>query len=131
MTTRQFALDFTTKMPPAAQAAKADGMQAADDHADPFWKRVIDGCILAVARKQAELSVDNVLDEIEEANKGRIAAGLQPVETHHLCAIGPAMKRAYRDKVISATGRVTRSTKAHKNGNLHAVWKSNFYGGKQ
>lgn len=130
MSSPQYSLDFSQRRPAEVQARIADGMQAADDHADPFWKRVIDGCILAVARKQAELSVDNVLDEIEEANKGRIAAGLQPVETHHLCAIGPAMKRAYRDKVISATGRVTRSTKAHKNGNLHAVWKSNFYGGK-
>jgi hypothetical protein len=87
VTTRQFALDFTTKMPPAAQAAKADGMEAADAHADPFWKRVIDGCILAVARKQAELSVDNVLDEIEEANKGthrrRTPASRNPSPLRH------------------------------------------------
>lgn len=125
----QYSLDWSQKRPPEVQEKITAGMQAADDHADPFWKRVIDGCILAVARKRAELSVDNVLDEIEEANKGRIAAGLKPVETHHLCAIGPAMKRAFRDGVITATGRVTRSTKAHKNGNLHAIWKSNFYGG--
>lgn len=122
----QFALDFTSKRPPAVQEKIAAGMQQADEHADPFWKVVLNGCILAVARRQKELSVDDVIWELERVNFERIAAKLPIVDTHHLCAIGPAMKRAFKDGVLSPTGRVTRSKIPGKNGNLHAVWRSNF-----
>jgi hypothetical protein len=123
----QFELDWNSKLPPSAQ----EGMAQALDHADKFWLKVLDGCILAVARKLPELSVDNVLDELEEVNKARESAGKPIVETHHLCAIGPAMRRAQKDGIIVGTGRVVRSKKAHKNGNIHSLWASNFYGGKK
>ena len=131
MSTQQFSLDYSGKRPPAVQAKIAEGMKAADEHADPFWKKVLDGCILAVARRLPELTVDDVLGELEAVNRQRKAAGLELVETHHLCAIGPAMKRAKEDGVISGTDRFKRSAILHKNGNLHAIWRSNFVRGPQ
>jgi hypothetical protein len=122
----QYELDWESKLPASAQR----GMAAALDHANKLWLKVLDGCVLAVARKMPELSVDNVLDELDEVNKAREAAGKPIVDTHHLCAIGPAMKRAQKEGIIAGTGRVIRSKKAGKNGNLHAIWVSNFYGGK-
>jgi len=123
---QQFDLDFSQKRPPEVQAKIAEGMAAADEHADPFWKRVLDGCILAVARRLPELTVDDVLGELEAVNRQRKANGQEIVETHHLCAIGPAMKRARTDGIITPTDRVKRSAIPHKNGNLHTIWRSNF-----
>ena len=126
MSTQQFNLDWDGVRPPEVQAKIQAGMKAADAHADPFWKRVLDGCVLAVARRQAELTVDDVLGELEVVNRQRLANGQEIVATHHLCALGPAMKRAKEDGIISATERVKRSVIKHKNGNLHTVWRSNF-----
>ena len=127
MSTQQFSIDFTQKRPPEVQAKIAQGMAQAEEHADPFWKVVLSGCIQAVALRQAELSVDDILDELERVNEHRKAQGLEIVDTHHLCAIGPAMKRAFKDGTISPTDRVVRSKKAHKNGNLHTLWTSNHF----
>lgn len=123
----QYAIDWTAKRPPEVQAKIEKGMREAEEHADPFWKVVLSGCILAVARRRAELSVDDVLEELDAVNQERIRRGDPKVETHHLCAIGPAMQRAFKDGLISPTDRVVRSKIGHKNGNLHAVWKSNHY----
>lgn len=122
----QFDLDFTLKLPPEVQTKIAEGMQAADDHCDPFWRRIVDAAIVAVARRKHELSVDDVLDELADVNEARAIAGKPLVETHHLCAIGPAMKRANKDGVLAPTDRVIRSKKEQKNGNYHKVWASNL-----
>lgn len=98
------------------------GMRAADDHANPRWKHIFDACVVAAAKKKREITSDDVLDEIE--------ALPNPPETHNLAAIGPAMKRAWRMKVLTRTDRVVRSRRPEKNGNRHNVWISNYYVGK-
>lgn len=117
----QFALDFSGKRPPAVQQRIEEGMKQADDNANYFWKRMIDAAIVAVARRLAEFTVDDVLDEMEKIPN---CPG-----THALDALGPAMLRAKRDRIVSPTNRVVRSKRPKKHGNRHAVWTSNYCGG--
>jgi hypothetical protein len=124
-----YSLDFTGKTPPAVQDAIKDGMKRADDNANYFWKKILDGCVLAAARRLPELTVDDVLDELDSLNKSRKAAKKSPIETHNMAALGPAMSRAQKDKIISPTDRVKRSKRPQKHGNRHSVWTSNFYQG--
>lgn len=113
-------LDFTQKLPPAAQEKIADGMAQADRNANEKWKHFYDGCVLAVATRLEELTSDDVLEEMLKLH------GEVP-KTHNLAAIGPAMKRAKEMGVIAPTERFLRSKRLEKNGNLHRVWKSNYY----
>jgi hypothetical protein len=122
-TSQQYGLDFTQKLPPAVQEKIAEGMKRADDNADERWKHVFDACVLAAARAKAEITVDDVLDEIEKLP--------DPPSTHNLAAMGPAMKRAAKMGVISPTDRTLRSRREIKHGNRHSVWKSNYFGGQQ
>ncbi|MGP8269088.1 MAG: hypothetical protein ACLQLH_03395 [Terracidiphilus sp.] len=115
----QFALDFTAKLPPPVQARIADGMQRADDNAESRWKHIFDGCVLAAARKKAEITSDDVLAEIE--------ALPDAPSTHNLAAIGPAMKRAAQMGILARTDRFCRSARVEKNGNLHAIWRSKYF----
>ena|SRR5579863_5100926 len=113
----QFALDFERKLPPSAQI----GMQVADDNASVRWKHMWDACVVAAARKLAELTSDDVLAEYE---------GLQhPPGTHNLAAIGPAMRRAFEMGVLKGTDRTKRSERPEKHGNRQNVWISNYYEG--
>lgn len=114
-----FELDFSGKLPPSAQA----GMAIADENANHFWRRMIDAAIVAVARRMPELTVDDVLDEMEKIPNCP--------STHSLAALGPAMSRARQDKIITATDRVVRSRRAKKHGNRHNCWISNYYEGKR
>lgn len=119
MNTHQFSLDFTRQRPPAVQERIAEGMKAADDHADDKWKHIFDACVLAAATKKPEITSDDVLAEIE--------ALPDPPDTHNLAAIGPAMKRAQMMGVISYTDRVKRSERPEKHGNRQNVWLSNYW----
>lgn len=119
--TFQATLDFTSKLPPAVQERIAEGMKRADENADDRWKHIFDACVLAAAKKKPEITSDDVLSEIE--------ALLDPPETHNLAAIGPAMKRAAKMGILVSTGRVERSKRPTKNGNLHSVWRSNYFTG--
>jgi hypothetical protein len=114
--TDQITLDFSGKLPPSAQA----GMEQADRNCNHFWRRMIDAAIVAVARRQKTLTVDDVLDEMEQIPNCP--------STHSLAALGPAMSRARRDKIITATNQVVRSKRLLKHGNRHSVWLSNYCG---
>jgi len=116
---QQYALDFTQRLPPAAQARIHDGMKQADENANQRWRHVFDGCVLAAARKKAEITSDDVLAEIETLPN--------PPETHNLAAIGPAMKRGAQMGILARTDRFARSIRPEKNGNLHAIWTSRVY----
>lgn len=118
----QFSLDFSGKLPVSAQL----GMQQADDNADVKWKAIWDACVLAAARKHKELTSDDVLAEFEQ-----LKCQTKLPETHNLSAIGPAMKRAWKMGILQPTERTVRSKIAHKNGNLHVVWASNYFGGEK
>lgn len=111
-----YVLDFEQKLPPETQ----EGMQRADENANEEWKRVTDACILAVARRLAEFTVDDVLDEMKAMHN--------PFETHNLSALGPRMKEVAKTlKYMTATNELRRSRKPEKHSNLHRVWKSNYY----
>jgi len=112
---RNYELDFDGKHSPQTQAAIA----RCDANADPQWKHFWDGCVLAAARKQSEITSDDVLAEFETLPR--------PPGTHNLAAIGPAMKRAARMGVLRATDRTVRSRRPEKQGNLHVVWESRVY----
>ena len=121
--TQQFALDFTQTLPAPAQARIADGMQAADEHANQRWPHNFDGCVLAAARRQREITSDDVLTEIESLPN--------PPETHNLAAIGPAMIRAAANGILTRTDRVRRSQRPEKHGNRQNIWISAVYTGGQ
>lgn len=110
-----YELDFDGRHSPETQ----DGMARADRHADPKWKHFWDCCVMAAAKKAAEITSDDVLREFEMLP--------HPPGTHNLAAIGPAMKRAATMGIIKATSRTTRSKRPEKQGNLHVVWESKVY----
>jgi hypothetical protein len=113
----QFELSFSGRLPASAQI----GMQQADDNANAIWKRIIDDCILAVARRLPELTVDDVLDEYE-----KLPTNVRP-STHALDALGPAMIRAGKAGILKSTGRVMRSKRPGKHGNRHSIWASRYF----
>jgi hypothetical protein len=115
----QYSIDFSQQRPPAVQEKIAAGMKQADDNANPYWRHIFDGCVLAAAKKKAEITVDDVLAEIESLPN--------PPQTHNLAAIGAAMKRACTMKVLNHTDRVKRSERPEKHGNRHNVWESRYY----
>ncbi len=115
----QYALDFTRKVPPAAQEKIADGMRQADANADVRWKAIFDACVLAAARKKAEIVSDDVLAEIESLPN--------PPSTHNLAAIGPCMVRAAEMGIIVRTDKLQRSKRPEKHGNLTRIWASKVY----
>jgi hypothetical protein len=120
MTSRhQFGLDFSGKLPPLAQAAKADGMKAADDHADPKWKRWFDDCVMLAAKKKPRIVSDDVLAELE--------ALPNPPDTHTLKAIGSAMVRAVKAGILRPTNEVKRSERPEKHGNRQNVYESRVH----
>lgn len=113
--------DATKGLPQKVSDAITDGMQRADENADGRWRHIFDACVLAAARKKAEITSDDVLTEIE--------ALPNPPDTHNLAAIGPAMIRAKQMGVISSTDRVVRSKRPGKHGNRQNVWASNYFQG--
>lgn len=119
MSEGQWSLDFTKTLPPAVRDRIAEGMQQSDANANHFWKRMIDHAIVAVARRMKEFTVDDVLDEMEKIPNCP--------QTHALHALGPAMQRARRDKIVTGTNVLVRSTREVKHGNRRSVWMSNYY----
>lgn len=117
----QYSLDWSAKRPPEVQEKIAQGMQQADDNANERWKHIFDACVLAAARKKAEITSDDVLTEIE--------ALPNPPDTHNLSAIGPAMNRAAKMGVIVATEKIIRSERPEKKGNYHRAWQSKYFTG--
>jgi hypothetical protein len=113
----QFDMDFSGKLPPAAQI----GMATADEHANDLWKRVTDAAILAVARRMEEFTTDDVWEELAKIPHSP--------STHRRCAIGPRMKRVAKELgYMEPTGRVQRSKQVGSNGNLLSIWKSRVFG---
>jgi len=121
--TLQFQLDFDAKRPPDVQAKIEAGMRQADENANERWKHIFDACVLAAAKTKSEITSDDVLEEIEKLPHSP--------STHNLAAIGPAMKRAHKMGIICPTDRTVRSKRVEKNGNLHVVWRSNYWSERQ
>ena len=117
----QYDLDFSAKMPAAAQERMADGMRQADENADICWKRIFDDCLLAVARRLQELTSDDVLAEMESLGH---APG-----THNLSAIGARIVAALELGILACTDKVKRSARPEKHGNRQNIWRSCYYQG--
>jgi len=115
MSDLQFNFDFSGRLPVSAQI----GMDACDKNANERWKHIFDACVLAAAKRKPEITSDDVLAEFEKLKH-------QPF-TVNLAAIGPAMVRAGKMKILRATNRTVRSQRPEKNGNLHRVWESLEY----
>jgi hypothetical protein len=116
-----FTFDFGENLPPETQAKIHDGMAQADANADVKWRHLIDHCVVSAARKKAEISIDDVLDEFDA-----LPQDVRPT-THNWSALGPAMSRARKMGVLKPTDRVIRSRRDVKHGNRHNVWVSNYY----
>jgi hypothetical protein len=115
----QTTFDFSVSLPAPAQEAITEAIQRVDDCANKDWKIVFDQCVIDAAHKKSEITSDDVLAEWE-------AIPNRP-STHNLAAIGPAMKRAAREGVLTSTNRVERSARAVKHGIRHTIWASNIY----
>ena len=98
-----------------ADLNRLDAIQRADDHADPDWHDVAYGCVLAVARRCATFTTDEVL--IELANHPAIT-------THEPRALGPVMMRAQRANVIAATDQFVNSEAVSRHRAPKRVWAS-------
>lgn len=115
-------LDFSGKLPAAAQERIAQGMQTADEHANEIWKHYFDAAVLIVALRQPDLTCTDVLLEMAKIPGAP--------STHNLAAAGPRMKYAVKMGIISYTNETRRSPIPHKHGNRGVVWASNrFQGG--
>ena len=111
-----YSLDFDRKLPPSAEV----GMAQADENAKEEWRRQIDGCILAVARRLEFFTVDDVIGEFESLKIRHL--------THNLSALGPRMVRVSKElEYMVGTLEFKRSERPEKRGNLHRVWKSKLY----
>lgn len=115
MSTQQFDLNFSSRLPVSAQI----GMKQADDNANERWKHVFDACVLAAAKKKPEITSDDVLAEME--------ALPNPPSTHNLGAIGSAMRRACDMGILRGTNRTKRSERPEKHGNRQNVWESLYW----
>jgi hypothetical protein len=77
-----FTFDFGENLPPETQAKIHDGMAQADANADVKWRHLIDHCVVSAARKKAEISIDDVLDEFDA-----LPQDVRPT-THNWSALG-------------------------------------------
>lgn len=123
MSSQQISLNFSGRLSPEVQEA----MGRCYANADPYWKPLVYACVVAVARRKAELTSDDVLAELDAINAIRKELNQPLYETHNLRAIGPAMQQAAKNGIIEATDQMVRSDRAGKHGNNHRVWSSKVH----
>lgn len=97
------------------------GMARAARAADPVWWDGMWKCLQIVARRQAELTADDVF---ALAKKCRVKA------THENRAFGPLMLRAESVGYVEITPRFKSSNRTSKHLNPIRVWKSLVHGGQ-
>ena len=93
--------------------ATQSAIERADRNADAAWKRMAWECLCLVARRQPELTADDVLELLEH----------QSVRTHNLAALGPVFQRAARAGLILNTDRMVQSRIPRRHRKI-TVWKS-------
>lgn len=111
----QFSFDFRKRLGPEAY----EGIDRADKHAKEVWKKCFDDCLAVVAKRQAQLTSDDVLAEMQKIPN--------PPTTHTLSAIGPRMLHAARIGVLLNTNHNLRSQIPVKHGIRHTIWESAIY----
>ena len=98
-----------------ADLSRTDALQRVDEHADPDWRDVAYDCVVAVAKRCAMFTTDEVLDEL---------ARHPTVSTHEGRAHGPVMMRAQRDRLIIATDQFVKSEAVSRHCAPKRVWAS-------
>lgn len=98
-----------------AEAARADGIDRADRHADPAWLAEAE----AALRLMAELHREFIIDDVWAA------VGLR--RPHESRAMGAVVVRAKRDGLIEPTDRTRPSNSSNRS--PMRVWRSRIYKG--
>jgi hypothetical protein len=96
------------------EAAKADGMARAWDHANTNWKAAATAIVRHLAETNREFTADSVWAELE-------ALGFTTREHR---AMGAVMRAAAMDNLIVKTDRVVPTTRPSANRRPVAVWQS-------
>jgi hypothetical protein len=96
------------------EAAKADGMARAWDHANTSWKAAATAIVRHLAETKREFTADSVWAELE-------ALGFTTREHR---AMGAVMRAAAMDNLILKTDRVVPTTRPSANRRPVAVWQS-------
>ncbi len=101
-------------------STKEEAMHRAYIHAEEDWRVAAYAAVNRLARKQRDLTTDDVWEAIP-AN----------VQTHEPRALGPIMALAARNGLIRKTGTWRETTRAAAHQRPVAVWASNVYGEEQ
>jgi hypothetical protein len=104
-----------------ALAAKADGMDRAERHADPHWMRTMLILGVEVAKRRPKF----IAPDIE-----RMRRELHPnVTTHEPRAMGPVMTNLHSLGVCEPTDEFKGSGHKSDHNNLSRIWASKIYEG--
>lgn len=98
----------------AADLAKQDALTRVAQNADADWKTVALECVKTVAARQAELTTDDIWQEL-----ARYAIG-----THENRALGPVMNAAHRAGFITPTARYVNCERVSRHKAPIRVWQS-------
>lgn len=99
-----------------AQAATDEGVERSFAHAQEEWKDMAHYCIWRLAKRQGELTSDDVWQELEDY--------APEVTTQNGSAMGGVMRRAARDQMIEITGRKVQSLRPSSHQQNRPVWRS-------
>ena len=101
---------------PYYQASLSEGITGTID-----WTKSVFACMVRVAKRNRQFTVDDVWAEIERAkNKGQ-------VDTEHFVdhrIIGPMLRHMVREGLIGSTGYYTKSTRKGGGSRPVTVWES-------
>jgi len=97
-----------------ADLSRTDALQRVDEHADPDWRDVAYQCVIAVARRCATFTTDQVIEELSR----------YAVSTHEGRALGPVMMRAQRNSIIVSTNQFVNSEAVSRHRAPKRVWAS-------
>jgi hypothetical protein len=100
-------------------AGRDDGMARAEEGAGAAWMRAAAAAIARVARQKAEFVSEEVWT----------VGGLEMPPSGERRALGPAMKRAWKDGLIEPTERFVPSPRSSCHRAASRVWRSLVHGG--
>ena len=107
--------------PSAGKAGKRDGMDRAELHADPEWKRIMLICVLEVAKRKPFFSTDDL-------ERWRLVY-FPNHTTHEHRAIGPIMREAAKLEYCVKTLDWVESSQKINHQRPMRVWFSRVYKG--
>ena len=103
----------------AALETRDAAIDAIEANADMGWKAQALTAVKTVARRAKTFTVDDVWPVLDTAGVPR------PNDSR---AMGPVLRKAWREGIIRPTGRHVRSAQVQCHGNLRQEWESLLYG---